>query len=672
MVLAMVLFTVPVAAFATTLPAAVLKYVKDKDPEAKIRFDGMVIYSNGETYLPVIPQDPTLSPIPQQVLRVVPEEAMYPDLVEFDNTFFLIRLVQTASGRLTMPRMDDYPIELREGLLPQDLILPTNLFIPSELKVILGELPYNPTFEATTAPQAPVGVGILEKIPIAVDKRDTDSRLFLFSMDDQQVLALNAGKGDILQRYSLNCVPSDLVLSKDQTMLFATCLTTNELVALDVSSSLIKTRIPVGKRPGALLHLPDRNQILVSNRFASHLSLVDTTSLMRPKDIPVSGNGGVMARLSDNLILVADGAKPQVHVVDLDVGDVVKTLQGVANTSAMVIDKADPERPVLWLSSRTEHEVVVVDILTNREKTRFRVGSKPTDLAIDDERVYVLSAKEATLTAYNKESFNRDASVSLPSESFPVDMTLGAQERRLYIIGAGQKGVWSVDTSTMALDQSISTDMRAQTLVFVPAAGAVSFNDVLSPVRALTFEDRIFDGGTVSPLKPSESLAEEQKTTTTKMPMTSPNKAASTIPVMEGNPTLPGARPAASPGAIPLSSLKKPWKKPTATTTNPTNVDALEKPASVQLPDDSLPVDEMMAPIESEDKSKWYSLNRFKKDKQAEQEEAANDDLSERFASSQPDYTQPEPASTTSEPTPSSVDALPMGLDDMMQDSVLK
>ncbi|MDH4379479.1 MAG: hypothetical protein QE263_06210 [Vampirovibrionales bacterium] len=142
---------------ATKLPDPVTTYIKGQDANATIRFDGVITLSNGEVYLPVFPQDPTLPKLPS----ASPTEilANRPDLVTFDNGFYLIRVVRTSSGKLALAKVDPYPIRLKEGLLPQDLILPDALYIPNELKVILGDLPYQtdalnePSKKTTTPPQ---------------------------------------------------------------------------------------------------------------------------------------------------------------------------------------------------------------------------------------------------------------------------------------------------------------------------------------------------------------------------------------------------------------------------------------------------------------------------------------------------------------------------------------
>src|SRR5690242_19189148 len=118
-VLTMAVSALPIAG-ATDLPAGVLSYLRQKDPKVKVRFDGLVLFSNGQSYVPVIPQDPSLNADSQQVIATLPEKDPYPDLIQFDNNFFLMRLVQTSSGRLTFPKMSEYPLQLKEGLLPQD------------------------------------------------------------------------------------------------------------------------------------------------------------------------------------------------------------------------------------------------------------------------------------------------------------------------------------------------------------------------------------------------------------------------------------------------------------------------------------------------------------------------------------------------------------------------
>ena len=49
---------------ATKLPDPVTTYIKGQDANATIRFDGVITLSNGEVYLPVFPQDPTLPKLP--------------------------------------------------------------------------------------------------------------------------------------------------------------------------------------------------------------------------------------------------------------------------------------------------------------------------------------------------------------------------------------------------------------------------------------------------------------------------------------------------------------------------------------------------------------------------------------------------------------------------------
>jgi len=334
--------------WATDLPPAVLNYLKSKDPAVNVRFDGLVSFPNGERYIPVIPQDPGLTQEAQGVVSTVPEKSTYPDLVEFDNHYFLLRLIETSSGRLTFAKLDNYPIQLKEGLLPQDLVLPDNLYIPLELKVILGALPYNPTFKPAAAgttqtatktpakqpaknpakttvpnvivhatthapnlqnPQTPLASGDkimsqskVETLYPASTKTSTtkhgfsSSTGYIYDLETQKLLQINTVTGKEESEVPLDSVPSSLLLSRDGKLLFAPCQSNNELVVIDTHANLIKTRLPVGERPTHALLLPKYHQIAVSNMFSPFLSVVDTETLLAEKDkVVLPGNGGVMA-----------------------------------------------------------------------------------------------------------------------------------------------------------------------------------------------------------------------------------------------------------------------------------------------------------------------------------------------------------------------------------------
>lgn len=470
-------------AAATELPPGVVNYLKGRDPNVKIRFDGLVLFSNGESYVPVIPQDPGLKPDPQQVIMTFPEGRPNPDLIEFDNHFFLMRLIQTASGRLTFPRMEEYPIQLKEGLLPQDFVLPNNLFIPVELKVILGGLPYNPSYVPDPDNPMPPAQTVLRNT--ITPRRESAGSLYVFDLTHQRLVALN-GNGQKINEVDLGCVPSSLKLSVDGKVLYAPCLTTDELAVVDVASGLVKTRVPVGQRPESVLYLPEREKILTSHRFSDFLSVVSATELLPGDKLMLPGAGGPMAMVPEapvNRLVVASAFKPEVYVVNLERYAVEKTLKVPPNISALWVSPADGEQPPrLWLASRTQHQVTVMNLETGAVLQRFDVGEKPLDLVPYKDQLFVVCAGSARLDVLNWKTRMPLSTIQLVTGSFPSSMIMAEAQELAYVTAAGSELIYVVDLKSLQLDTAMTVDFRSS---IAAIAGTVAMPAVRQPLKPL-------------------------------------------------------------------------------------------------------------------------------------------------------------------------------------------
>ncbi len=463
---------------ATELPAGVISYLRQKDPQVKVRFDGLVLFSNGETYVPIIPQDPALNPEPQQVVLSLPDKASYPDLVEFDNHFFLLRLIETSSGRLTFPKLAEYPLQLKEGLLPQDFVLPNNLFIPVELKVILGALPYNPVYSPVNAPVlTPAALTLSQAKPteaLAVPVKTVPSvpRVsYIFDLGEQKVFSIDALSGRKTGDVSMACVPSSLQVSGDGKLLFAPCLSTNELVVVDTGSNLVKTRIPVGQRPDSALYVEKTNEVVVSNRFSPYLSIIKEDELLSGEKISLPGNGATMAAVPGDMagrIAVADVAKAQIYIVNTDARSVEKTLKALPNVSAMWFDRLTDGRLRLWAASRSKHQVQAIDVATGAVVKTFEVGDKPVGLAAYGNKMFVVSAGSARLDVIDRGAMTLLDPVTLPDESFPSGIVSLPSEKKAFVTTAGTSNLIVLNMEAGMLETTLSVEFRASMMSMTP------------------------------------------------------------------------------------------------------------------------------------------------------------------------------------------------------------
>ncbi len=459
------------SAWATDLPPGVLNYLREKDPQVKVRFDGLVLFSNGESYVPVIPQDPDLHPDSQRVIAALPEGAAYPDLIQFDNNFFLMRLILTSSGRLTFPKMAEYPMQLREGLLPQDFLIPGNLFIPVELKVLLGSLPYNPSYVPEKKPViVPPAVALSQQggqsAPLTVGNRLT----YVFDLNNQKILAIEPLTGKITGEVALESVPAGLELSPDGKLLFLPCLSTNELVVVDTGSNLVKTRVPVGQRPDSVMYVPGMKEVIVSNRYSPYLSVVDGEKLQAGVKIDLPGNGGVMALIpAESRLLVADSGKPQLYLVNLKTRAVEKTIPALPDISVLRAFKNTAGELEIWVASRSKDEVSVLNLDGAVLKT-LTVGKKPVDMITYRNKLFILSAGDARFDVVDMTNRTLQPAIPLLSDTFPASVVNSPSEQRAYVVTAGSTDLIVVNLSSEQMEKSVPVKFRGGLIAMTPDA----------------------------------------------------------------------------------------------------------------------------------------------------------------------------------------------------------
>ena len=127
--------------FAANMPENVVNYIKKDFPKAEIRFDGLIIIDN-TLYLPVFPSK-FVNPQTLAIKKTAPANKTLknlPDIVVFNNDFSLLKVIEDGNGKRTVLYQENPFIEVKTGLLPQDMLVPKGLVIPDNIKTIIGGL----------------------------------------------------------------------------------------------------------------------------------------------------------------------------------------------------------------------------------------------------------------------------------------------------------------------------------------------------------------------------------------------------------------------------------------------------------------------------------------------------------------------------------------------------
>jgi DNA-binding beta-propeller fold protein YncE len=461
------LFGVSVAN-ATTLPPAVLRFIKDKDPEAKVRFDGLVLFSNGELYIPVFPPTLAENPDPKGLLSQDPPNVAYPDSWTFDNNTILLRLVPTTTGKLTLPRRVSYPLALREGLFPQDFLIPETLSIPTELRALLGSIPYEPPQESDTGEN--VGEALLAAGSDTATQRPPDPlTLYVSDLNKARLVALDPNTGLPTWQVNLRCLPTALRANTVGNRVYVACSSTAEAVMIDTLAGSVMTRISTPSAPSQLATNPTQNLLVTSNPDTKTLTLIDAERQLKRGDLTLPSAVEALAIRPDvPIVMVAAKDGATLYEVDTTAMRLLRTFTPqqipnlLPNVSHLWWDPQPEGLGRLWLLSRQEGKVQVLDVLRQTVLMTQEVGRKPVQLhPVGDSAVWVLSAGNDTLYRFDRTSLALDAALALPEGSFPTAVATDSLARYAYITSAAQEALMVVDVETGDVLKTYPTGLRA-------------------------------------------------------------------------------------------------------------------------------------------------------------------------------------------------------------------
>ena len=127
---------------AAQLPKEIKDYLMEQKVVPSVRFDSIIVYNDNVMYMPVIPSNPQ-EVEDVSIAKSFPQNSTMdklPDWVVFNNNFALIKLVKKSEDVVTVGNVDEWPMEIKSGLIPQDIMVPRGLVLPDTLSGIIGDV----------------------------------------------------------------------------------------------------------------------------------------------------------------------------------------------------------------------------------------------------------------------------------------------------------------------------------------------------------------------------------------------------------------------------------------------------------------------------------------------------------------------------------------------------
>ena len=269
----------------TRLPEAVLLYLKTLDPNLKVREDCLAVLSQKRSYLPVLPQGNDVVQAPTQVLTQYPLKSTSPDWVQFDQGFYLLRLIETDTGKITFSRTETIPPALKTGLLPQNFMMPAGFSIPSELRILVGDLPYetplaqnrpSPSFPSSS--QGPQALSPLEKVTKGLSSSNVivDPILFTASLKNGRFTAWDAITWKPKWSLPLPCLATSSSTTQSGEYVYVNCLNTAKVNVIDIKAQQRLSELELSDVAQQLIQHAYYPVVIATHRYAAKITFLDS------------------------------------------------------------------------------------------------------------------------------------------------------------------------------------------------------------------------------------------------------------------------------------------------------------------------------------------------------------------------------------------------------------
>ncbi len=451
-----ILFTMLIlsqCAYASKLPIEVWEYIKEQLPSSTQRFDSVVVVSNDVMYIPLYPAQ-------TNAVGKIKIEYTYPsgktlkdkpEIVVFNNNFVLLKLFKDKKGDYTLTSYEDFPMKVKLGVMPQDMLVPPGLKMPENLKLVLGDLVIPSKEEGNLVylnkDKSKKISDILMKnefIPLAEFKNKktyitTANSKFMFVYDDNSKAPLYELK--------LSSLPSKIVASNSTKFALVVYFANKNIEIIDLKNERILTQIPlddIAKDVDIDVHT---NMAYVSSQNANTIYCVDLNSAKLAKAIRLEQSPSRLAVSADGASIVfVDGVSGDLYTLKLGENAQVNPVGKVKNISKVLCDNH-----FIYAISRTQNKMFVYDRNTLALVDEESLREKPVDAIMYQNKIYILCAKEGVLVVYDSVEKKIIYSQQLDKDGFYSKITLVPDQHNILITGVNSKKFLLFDLEKMCL-----------------------------------------------------------------------------------------------------------------------------------------------------------------------------------------------------------------------------
>lgn len=454
------------ANLAATIPDDIQQFINQDFPNTNFRFDGLVILPDNTVYLPLFPSK-TLTPETLSIKETVPASktlASKPNIVIFNNDFVLLKVMTDTKGNRTVYKMANPPLEVRTGLLPQDLLVPNGLVIPENLKSIIGNLQISTVNDP--------GIRIERTKPVVTQLNGStlktlaqipalrNKNFYVSSPYSKNIQVLNMGAKTPEYSLKQNNVPISMKAYKNEFLL----VTSYEKPSVDVISladdQIIK-QIYTKTQPDEILIDKNKNIAYISSSLDSSIYMLNLETMTLTKQIKITG-------MCEKLTLSDDGSKlfyydkktRDIWAIELDNNYLLKEIGRFPNVSKIVYTNNK-----IYITSRTKNRLAIIDYDTIGLMSETEICDKPVDMIAYKDRVYILGAGDNSIQVIDAKTDELTNSIYLGTDGFSTRIS-HIDDTNIALITDTKASLYTVfDLDTNQVVKTVPIDIPANSIV---------------------------------------------------------------------------------------------------------------------------------------------------------------------------------------------------------------
>lgn len=399
------MLTTATGAFAAKIPDNLKVLVRKDFPKADFRFDGVLILPDGTIYLPLFPSL-VKKPEVLELKKTIPENKTFankPDVAIFNNDFVLMKILVDQKNRKTVINMANPPIEVKTGLLPQEMLVPKGLIIPDNIKGIIGNL------QIATAQDAGLRVkpeAILKKQNIVskVYKNLVSSvpqlqnkTLYIATCYSKNIHVVNGESRYPEYALAQGAVPIDIKTVGDDKFLLVSTFGKTFVNVISLADERIIKQIDLTTPAEEIVVDKITNKAYVSSSEASSIYIIDLNTMTLKQKIKVKGMCERLSLSPDGKkLFYADKKTNDIWAIELDNQFVIKNIGKFPNVSKIVF-----KQNKVYVTSRTKNRLAIIDYATLGLLNEIEVEAKPIDMLAYKDNLYILSAQNNVVQVLN-------------------------------------------------------------------------------------------------------------------------------------------------------------------------------------------------------------------------------------------------------------------------------